>query len=172
MLPESVYNPISFATNLSTAKRMRAQRHFDFIIVNSPLADGFGSDFALDCGEAKSTVVLQLVNAELYEEINSTNSAYGIFTLPKPISRQSMANALHWMIAVKSKVERLEKKAVSVEDKMQEIRLVNKAKWLLIDREKMAEPEAHRLIEKAAMDRCVQRSVIAGEIIKKYSDSK
>lgn len=169
MLPEATYNPVSFATNLSAAKRAKSQRHFDFIIINSPLADGFGTDFAIDSGESKNTVVLQLVKAELYEEIYGSNSAYGVFTLPKPITKQSMTNALHWMITTKSKVARLESKAVSIEDKMQEIRLVNKAKWLLIDKEKMAEPEAHKYIEKQSMDRCIPKRTVAEEIIKKHS---
>ncbi|MBO4339689.1 MAG: ANTAR domain-containing protein [Clostridia bacterium] len=169
MLSEALFSPVQFATDISSAGRIKAQRHFDFIIVNSPLADGFGTDFAIDSGEAKNTVVLQLVRAELYEEIYEKNSAYGVFTLPKPISKQSMLNALHWMITTKSKVARLESKAVSIEDKMQEIRLVNKAKWLLIDKGKMAEPDAHRHIEKEAMDRCVSKRVVAEEIIKKYS---
>lgn len=169
MLPEAIYSPVSFVTNISSAKRVRAQRHFDFIIVNSPLPDSFGTEFAIDCAEAKNTLVLQLVRAELYDEIYAKVSPYGVFTLPKPLSRQSMINALHWMITAKAKVERLESKAVSIEDKMQEIRLVNKAKWLLIDNEKMGEPDAHRYIEKEAMDRCIAKRTIAEEIIKKYS---
>ena len=169
MLPKALYNPVVFVTDISAAKRAKVQRHFDFIIVNSPLKDGFGTDFAIDSGEAKSTVVLQLVKAELYEELYQKASEYGVFTLPKPISKQSMINALHWMSTTKAKVARLESKAVSIEDKMQEIRLVNKAKWMLIDKEKMAEPDAHRYIEKEAMDRCVPKRTVAEEIIKKYS---
>ena len=52
---------------------------------------------------------------------------------------------------------------------MAEIRLVNKAKWLLISELKMSEPDAHRYVEKQAMDRCVTRRRIAEEIIKTYS---
>ena len=57
----------------------------------------------------------------------------------------------------------------AIEEKMEEIRFVNKAKWLLIRELKMDEPEAHRYIEKQAMDRCVTRREIAAEIIKLYS---
>ena len=52
---------------------------------------------------------------------------------------------------------------------MEEIRLVNRAKWLLISELKMDEPDAHRYIEKQAMDRCVTRREVAEEIIKTYS---
>ena len=52
---------------------------------------------------------------------------------------------------------------------MEEIRIVNHAKWLLISEIKMDEPNAHRYIEKQAMDRCISRREIAEEIIKTYS---
>ena len=52
---------------------------------------------------------------------------------------------------------------------MEEIRLVNRAKWLLITELKMTEPDAHRYIEKQAMNLCVPRRVIAEDIIKTYS---
>ncbi|MBQ3485974.1 MAG: ANTAR domain-containing protein, partial [Clostridia bacterium] len=55
------------------------------------------------------------------------------------------------------------------EEKMEEIRIVNRAKWLLISELKFDEPGAHRYIEKQAMDRCVSRKVIAQEIITTYS---
>ena len=51
---------------------------------------------------------------------------------------------------------------------MEEIRLVNRAKWLLIDELKMSEPDTHRYIEKQAMDLCVSKREVAEEIIKTY----
>ena len=55
------------------------------------------------------------------------------------------------------------------EEKMQEIRIVNRAKWFLITELKMTETDAHRYIEKQAMDRCVSKKEIAEEIIKTYA---
>ena len=62
----------------------------------------------------------------------------------------------------------MEEKTVSVEEEMKEIRLVNRAKWLLIDQLKMTENEAHKFIEKQAMDRCVTKKKIAENIILTY----
>ena len=45
----------------------------------------------------------------------------------------------------------------------------NRAKWLLIEQLKMTEAEAHRHIEKQAMDRCTTRREIALGIIKTYA---
>ena len=62
----------------------------------------------------------------------------------------------------------MEKKNASVDEKIEEIRIVNRAKCLLIEQLKMTESEAHRYIEKQAMDRCVTRRVIAENIILTY----
>ena len=62
----------------------------------------------------------------------------------------------------------MEKKAATLEDKMEEIRIVNRAKWLLISELKMSENDAHRYIEKQAMDRCITRRAMAESIIRTY----
>ena len=62
----------------------------------------------------------------------------------------------------------LEKKNATIEEKMEEIRLVNRAKWLLIGELNMTEQEAHRYIEKQAMDRCVTKRAIAEQILSTY----
>ena len=92
-----------------------------------------------------------------------------MFALAKPFSRPVLALALDWMASARERLRKLEKKTLSVEEKMEEIRVVNRAKWLLISGLKMEEPQAHRYIEKQAMDRCVSKKEIAEEIIKTYS---
>lgn len=49
---------------------------------------------------------------------------------------------------------------------MQELRTIDRAKWILVDQRKMSEPDAHRYIERKAMDRCVRKIEIAEEILK------
>ena len=73
------------------------------------------------------------------------------------------------LTSARERLRMTENKVQSVEEKMEEIRLINRAKWLLISELKMSEPDAHRYIEKQAMDRCVSKRVIAEEIVKTYS---
>ena len=80
-----------------------------------------------------------------------------------------MSIALSWLSIARENLRKTEKKTLSIEEKMEEIRIVNRAKWLLISELKMDEQGAHRYIEKQAMDRCVSKKVIAEEIIKTYS---
>ena len=89
--------------------------------------------------------------------------------LPKPTSKPIIITALSWLSSAREKLRKTEKKTLSIEEKMEEIRIVNRAKWLLISELKMDEQGAHRYIEKQAMDRCIPKKVIAEEIIKTYS---
>ena len=169
LLPTSKYSPTNFVSNISAAKRALAERAFDFVIINSPLPDDIGTRFAIDTGSSKETVVLLMVRAELQAEIYDKVAEHGVFVLPKPTSKPTMAIALSWLSSAREKLRKTEKKTLSIEEKMEEIRLVNRAKWLLIDELKMSEPDTHRYIEKQAMDRCIAKRAIAEEIIKLYS---
>lgn len=168
LLPESKYAPVQTVSSVSLAKRVLLERSFDFVFINTPLPDDFGTRFAIEISGNKGTVILLLVRNEVYEEVCDKVTEYGILTLPKPASKQMVAHTLNFMAGIRERLRKLEKKSLSMEEKMKEIRLVNRAKWVLIDELKMSEADAHRYIEKQAMDHCVSRREIAEEIISTY----
>ena len=69
---------------------------------------------------------------------------------------------------MRERMRRAEEKQASVEEKIEEIRLVNHAKWLLIQCLSMTEAEAHRYIEKQAMDTRQSKRMVAENIIRTY----
>ena len=168
LLPSSEYGSINTVRSVNAAKRLVADRDFDFIIVNSPLPDDDGMRFSIDASGKRNTVVLLMVKAELYDETLDECARFGVFLISKPLSISTMEMALDWLKSARERLRQTEKKTLSIEEKMNEIRIVNRAKWLLISELKMTEPDAHRYIEKQAMDRCVSRRQIAEEIIKTY----
>lgn len=169
LLSDSGYRQIKYESSVSSAQRAFAERFYDFVIINSPLPDDVGTRFAIDLCTSGSTVALIVVRAENFEEINEKVSRHGVFAIPKPMSRPVVEMALKWMASSRERLRKTEKKTLSIEEKMEEIRIVNRAKWLLINELKMDEPGAHRYIEKQAMDRCIQRREVAEEIIQTYS---
>ena len=92
----------------------------------------------------------------------------GFFSFSVATYSQMVSQAFDWLESTKERLRRLEKKSVSLEDKMQEIRLVNRAKWLLISEKGMTEDDAHRYIEKLAMDKCITKHDAAQQIISQY----
>lgn len=168
LLPEAKYSPVRFVSSISAAKRAYTERAFDYVLINSPLPDDIGTRFAIDTSNEKETVVLLMVRSELHAEIYDKVAEHGVFTLAKPTSKLTLLTALNWMSSARERLRRSEKKTLSIEEKMEEIRIVNRAKWLLISELKMDEQGAHRYIEKQAMDRCVSKRAVAEEIIKTY----
>lgn len=155
-------------TSVSGAKRRLLERSFDMLIINVPLPDDDGISLAIDRSAGMASAVLLLVKSEYYSDVFDRVCPHGVYTLPKPSPKQMVAQAFDWLESTKERLRRLEKKSVSLEDKMQEIRLVNRAKWLLISEEGMTEDDAHRYIEKLAMDKCITKHDAAQQIISQY----
>ena len=65
----------------------------------------------------------------------------------------------------KYRIHELEKKNRVLEEKLEEMRLVSKAKFLLVERDHMTEDDAHRLIGKMAMDNGISRGSAARRIL-------
>ena len=165
LLPAFRYAPVRYVSGISAAKRILSERDFDFLILNSPLPDGSGTDLAIDFSSSSGGIALLIVRSDMLEGIRGKVTPHGVFTLSKPLSIEMFSAALDWMASARERLRKSEKKTLSFEEKMQEIRLVNRAKWLLITELKLEEPQAHRYIEKQAMDRCITRREVAEEII-------
>lgn len=162
------FAPVASAKSVSEAKRMQLENQYDIVIINTPLPDDLGIEFAEQLCEDSSVGVLLFVKNELFEQVSCKVEDYGVLTFSRPGSRQSITQAVRLIAATHNRLAAFERKAVKLEAKMKEIRLINRAKWLLIDRFNMSEAEAHKYIEKTAMDNCVKRGEIAENIIRTY----
>ena len=168
LLQKSRYSPITVVSDAGSAKRTLLERSFDIVLINTPLPDEFGTRLALDICAGSGTGILLFVAAEHFSDINERVIPYGVLTVSKPTSAQMIRQSMLLLCGTRERLRRMEQKTASIEEKMEEIRIINRAKWLLIDQLKMTETEAHRYIEKQAMDRCVTRRVIAENIIATY----
>ena len=169
LLPSASCEPVHTAESINEAKRFAAAREYDFVIINSPLPDEPGIRFAIDRSRSPKTVVLILAGNDVHDAIHDKVAPHGVFTLAKPTNKVTFLQALSWMASARERLRLIEQKASSLEERMEEIRLINRAKWLLISELKMTEPEAHRHIEKSAMDTCISKKEAAENIIKLYS---
>lgn len=169
LLTGRAFKKVTFTGSVASANRLLLENSYDFVIINSPLPDDFGTKLAIDVSTEKNTVCMQLVKTELFENVCAEITDYGVFPLAKPTSTALVSQGLIWMVSAREKLRRLDKKTVTIEEKMEEIRLVNRAKWILIEKKDMSEPDAHRYIEKQAMDTSKSKREIAESIIRAYA---
>lgn len=168
LLPMTDYWPVQTASSVAEARRWLADTEFDIVLINTPLPDDFGMHLAIDICTGSGAGVLLLVKNDHYNEIYSKVVRYGVITLSKPTNRQMVAQNLRILCATRERIRQMQAKQATVEEKIKEIRLVNRAKWLLIECLNMTETEAHRYIEKQAMDLRISRREAAENIIKTY----
>ena len=168
LLPMTDYWPVNKVDSVAAARRALLERSYDIVIVNAPLPDDFGSRLAIDICTGSGAAVLLMVKSELYNDVYSKVMEYGVFTLSKPTSSQLVEQFLKILCTTRERMRKLEEKQQSVEDKIAEIRVVNHAKWLLIQCLSMTEAEAQRYIEKQAMDARISKRQMAENVIKTY----
>lgn len=166
LLPAGQYSPIRCATDASEARRCILESRYDIIVISAPLRDEFGAHLAQHFAEHSGAGILLLMKSEHYSDVSAQVTPCGVLTLPKPTSPQMMLQCMELLCGTRERLRRMEQKSASMEDKMAEIRLVNRAKWALIEKQGMSEQDAHRYIEKQAMDRCVPKRVIAEDILR------
>ncbi|MCQ2583819.1 MAG: ANTAR domain-containing protein [Treponema sp.] len=160
--------PLFEISEISDFNDARRRIHDDnYKIVITETADGDGRDFAVDISETSATILL-LTNSETFDHVSYYVEPYGILTIVKPFEQFYFYNMIKVALAVSAKVERLNFQTIQLKHKMEEAKLVNRAKMLLMGHQNMTEEEAHRYIEKTAMDRCVKRIEIADEIVRSY----
>ena len=168
LLPVTDYWPVTTVRSVSEARRRIVETDFDIVLINAPLPDDFGMRLAIDICTNSGAGVLLMVKSDLFNDIYAKVVSYGVITLSKPTNLQMVAQNLRILCATRERMRQMEAKQATVEEKIEEIRLVNRAKWLLIECLSMTEPEAHRYIEKQSMDERISKRKVAENIIKTY----
>lgn len=165
LLEGSVYRPAAFAGSGGEARRVLLSTELDAVLVNAPLPDEFGQELACLAAEEGKGALL-VVKRELFAEAANRVGPCGVFTLAKPASREEFSRVLDLLGAWKCREEKLIAENRRLLSKLEEVKLVCRAKCLLTEREGISEAEAHRRIEKLAMDRRTTRRAVAEELLR------
>lgn len=168
LLPPSDFWPVDTVSGIAEARRRLIGASYDLVIINSPLPDDSGTGFAADLCARSDAGVLLLVRSEIYEETYYKLLPSGAVALSKPLSLPMMSQALRMLCALRERLRALRQQQSTVEEKIDEIRLVNRAKWLLIECLHMTEAEAHRHLVRQAMEQRCSKREAAENIIRTY----
>lgn len=165
-------DPIKLVESISEARRELIDNDYDLMIISSPLPDEFGINFAIDAGYKYKMGIILFVKNELYDEVYDKTYDYGILTVSRPTSANIIIQSVKLLESSIIRERKLVEKPMGIKDKLEEIRLINNAKLLLIKHLHMSEDEAHKHIEKRAMFIRKTKIYVAKEIISKYKEAK
>jgi len=154
-----------------SAQRMLSLKTYALILVDIPFtSDVHELSFLLSLNEADEAFVMAMVSRQQYDIVRNKTEKFGIFTIVKPIQKEFFTQVLGIGSAWFYRNHHIRKKQEQLLDKIKEIKLVDRAKCLLIEHEYMSEEEAHKRIEKSAMNERVNRKTIARRIIAQYEE--
>ena len=170
MLNEASVNHITVLKSAGEARRILLEQDFDLVIVNAPLQDESGEGFARDIVSKSASQVILVVKSEYFDAVTAVCGDDGVLTIAKPVHRAVFWSALSLAKSARSRIRRIQAENVQLKRKIEDIRLVDRAKWILISYMRMSEEEAHRYMEKQAMDTRTTKRAIAEGILKTYEN--
>ena len=164
ILPDRRFDVIEIRKSASAARRELLVREFDIIIVNAPLQDGMGTEFVMDVVEKQSAGVIFAVPTELYSNANDHLIEYGVLTISKPLKLSEMERMVKLLIAMNDRLRQAQKKIKTLNEKMDELKVVSRAKIMLVEKG-MSESEAPEYIIREAMNRGLTKWQVAEDIV-------
>jgi response regulator NasT len=93
---------------------------------------------------------------------------FGAMVIPKPINRQGFYRAMRFVYAARKRMLGIQTENIKLQKKLEEIRTLNRAKFALMQYLSFTEQQAHRYLEKEAMDLRCTKLEIAQKVIRMY----
>ncbi|HCC35245.1 MAG TPA: response regulator receiver protein [Ruminococcaceae bacterium] len=169
LTPASVCQ-ITAVQSCGQARRLLLERDFDLVIINAPLRDESGEAFARHAALSVLSQVILVVKSEYYEAVCAACEEYGVLTVSKPINKTVFWSVLSLARSARGRIKKMREENTRLKQKIEDIRVVDRAKCILISFMGMSEQEAHRYIEKQAMDMRAAKRAVAEDILKTYEN--
>ena len=164
-MAELGYTRPVMAASGGEARRQIDTKDFEVIIINAPLPDEFGHELGTDTVTKTDAGVILLTKAATADQIADKLQAFGVLVLGKPFTGAQFRQAVQIAASNNKRLAVLRTENAKLLDKIAQLRLVDRAKCYLIEKKHYTETEAHRLIEKLAMDTRRSREDVAREIL-------
>ncbi|MDR0424402.1 MAG: ANTAR domain-containing protein [Clostridiales Family XIII bacterium] len=166
------YGKVSTADSAGSAAMALSRGDYDLCIINSPLPDGSGAELALEAVTRGCCQCLIVAGEEQAGKIRGTVEPSGVFVLAKPLKRAILWSTLKNIAVIHNRLQAMQSQNDSLKQKLEDMQIINRAKALLISSLKMPEGQAHKFIEKQAMERRMTRAEIARRIISTYDTNQ
>ena len=159
---------ITVVKNGQEARRCLIEGEYDVCIINAPIVSESGEQLAIDLAEKNVCQIILFVKAEYMEEVTENVEDFGVITVSKPISKQMFWSALKLAKVAQNRLNMAKRENNKLRKTLEDVKVISRAKCVLISYLGMSEEEAHKYIEKRAMDERLPRIEVAKEVLRMY----
>ena len=103
-------------------------------------------------------------------EVASMVDRYGVLVIQKPVNKHLFHHYIIFTQCFKERLLSVESENKQLKSKIEEMKIINRAKLLLMQCLSMTEKQAHHYIEKQAMDMRTNKLTVAKQVIKTYEN--
>ncbi len=167
MLAGTPCGEVVFAQSATEARRILSG-DYTLALINAPLQDETGLELAIDLARRTSAAVILLVKAELAPMINDAATEAGVLVVAKPVVPQLFEQAVRVGLACRNRMLQYKSENEKLQKKYEELKIIDRAKCLLIEHLRITEEEAHRVLEKEAMDSRMPRVRVAKQVLARF----
>lgn len=133
-----------------------------------PFEEEFGADAVKMMCKTCNISAVVFVPSRIYEEASLRLGNTGAVILPRSVSRSIAVSAFRSAAANSRKIAELISENRTLTDMVKETKLVNRAKCVLIEYLRISEGDAHRQLQKLAMDKRITLPEAAADVLKTY----
>ena len=168
LLGDTPYRACTAVSSAAEARRIAAMDLHPLILINAPLPDENGVNLAAELAASTSAAVILLVKTALLPLVSDAASEAGVLLVQKPILPPMFEQAVRLAISSANRLQLLKNENARLQKRLEELRVIDRAKCLLIEHMRVTEEEAHRMLEKQAMDARVPRVRVARQILERF----
>lgn len=156
---------VQTVSGLDEARTALGRQHPTLIVMQSDEPGGQDLRRCAEMAAGAEAVFLLLVRQEAYSAVWRFLQKSGVCVMTWPMEPAILTQTLRNLLLLKKSMQA---QTDQLRSQLQDLKRIQKAKGLLMRQLGMTEQDAHRWIEKAAMDRCVKKREIAETIIRMY----
>lgn len=156
------------ASSAEEGRSCLSLKEYDLIIINSPLIDDSRDTFAEEAAGLTDAGIILLVKSAAEAGTESRLSPFGVFVLGKPVSAVLFHKAIRLLEASANRLKGIQHENDRLQKQIEDTRIINRAKAVLIQYLSMTEPQAHKYLEKQAMDLRISKAEAARRLLSTY----
>ena len=159
---------IVVAKGAAQARRRANGDLFTVALINAPLQDESGLELATDLARNTTAAVVLLVKTEVAAMIADSAMEAGVLIVTKPVNQLLFEQTIKVGIACRNRLLIYKEQTAKLQTRYEELKVIDRAKCLLIEHMRITEEEAHRVLEKEAMDSRMSRVRVAKKVLEKF----
>lgn len=166
------YLVVGEATDARGALQLIFQAEPQVVVMDPYLPGGEGIDLTGIIDEHRVAPVVAVVS-HVQGEIEDYARLPGVYgVLLRPLPAGTLRPVIESALSNFERAMKLEKDLREMRRELENRKLVEMAKGLLMEKKKLTEKEAYKFLQKISMDRCVPLAKVARNVIMQYSQGK